>query len=132
MTRLIRAHVAEFGTGGGGLLFTGPTGGAVAQSTYSRIWDKVRKARSAPPSTAHCSPSARTTSVTPASQPGSTVEWRPHRSPSGQDTVEILLRIYAKCLAGQDEIARRRIEPALNADDDTDDDISDGDGEDPV
>jgi integrase len=48
LTRLIRAHVAEFGTGEGGLLFTGPTGGEVASSTYGRIWDKARKAALSP------------------------------------------------------------------------------------
>ena len=36
-------------------------------------------------------------------------EWAGH-------SVEMLLRVYAKCLDGQDEIARRRIAAALGSD----------------
>jgi hypothetical protein len=38
--------------------------------------------------------------------PTQVAEWAGH-------SVDVLLRIYAKCLAGQDEIARRRISEAL-------------------
>jgi hypothetical protein len=37
-------------------------------------------------------------------------EWAGH-------SVHLLMRVYAKCVYGQDEAARRRIEAALNADD---------------
>jgi integrase len=36
-------------------------------------------------------------------------EWAGH-------SVEVLLRVYAKCLEGQDDIAKRRISEALAAD----------------
>jgi hypothetical protein len=38
--------------------------------------------------------------------PTQVAEWAGH-------SVEILLRVYAKCLEGQDEIAKRRIEAVL-------------------
>jgi hypothetical protein len=38
------------------------------------------------------------------------VEWAGH-------SVEVLLRIYAKCIVGQDETAKRRIAEALREDD---------------
>ncbi len=59
-------------------------------------------------------PSASTTSGTLASRPGSTAgvppaqvaEWAGH-------SVAVLLKVYAKCIDGQDQIAKRRIEDAL-------------------
>jgi integrase len=41
--------------------------------------------------------------------PTQVVEWAGHG-------VDVLLRIYAKCLAGQDELAKRRIAEALRED----------------
>jgi hypothetical protein len=39
---------------------------------------------------------------------------RPPRPPSGPGhSVAVLLKVYAKCTGGQDQIARRRIEDAL-------------------
>jgi hypothetical protein len=32
---------------------------------------------------------------------------------TGGHSVEVLLRIYSKCIAGQDELAKRRISEAL-------------------
>ncbi|WP_318836452.1 hypothetical protein [Actinomadura rudentiformis] len=34
-------------------------------------------------------------------------EWADH-------SVEVLLKVYAKCIVGQDEVAKRRITDALN------------------
>jgi hypothetical protein len=49
--------------------------------------------------------------------------WAP--TPSGSSPVGVLLRTYVKCIAGRDEINRRRIEDALR-DDDLDDKDDDG------
>ena len=38
--------------------------------------------------------------------PAQVAEWAGH-------SVEVLLKVYAKCLDGQDEIARRRVQEAL-------------------
>ncbi|MER7280317.1 hypothetical protein ABT369_38350 [Dactylosporangium sp. NPDC000244] len=38
-------------------------------------------------------------------------EWAGH-------SVAVLLRVYAKCIVGQDAVARRRIEDAMGGDDD--------------
>jgi hypothetical protein len=45
-----------------------------------------------------------------ASSPG-----RPGLASFGGHSVEVLLRVYAKCLEGQDDIAKRRIAEALAA-----------------
>jgi hypothetical protein len=59
-------------------------------------------------------PSASTTSGTLASRHGSTGVSRLLRSPSGPGhSVAVLLKVYAKCIDGQDQIAKRRIEDAL-------------------
>jgi len=34
-------------------------------------------------------------------------------APNGPGGVDVLLRIYAKCVVGQDELAKRRISEAL-------------------
>jgi hypothetical protein len=41
--------------------------------------------------------------------PTQVAEWAGH-------SVDVLLRIYAKCIAGQDELAKRRISEALQQD----------------
>ena len=50
--------------------------------------------------------------------PAQVAEWAGH-------SVAVLLRVYAKCIDGQDQIAKRRIEEALRESDDGD--ASDGD-----
>ena len=42
LTRLLRAHLDQFGTGPGGRIFYGVRGGELASLTYRRAWDKVR------------------------------------------------------------------------------------------
>lgn len=60
---------------------------------------------------------ARWTSVRPASRGSlALAQWRglPHRDRKrAGHSVEVLLRVYAKCVHGQDEIANRRIEEIL-------------------
>jgi integrase len=119
LTKLLRWHLAEFGTGPGGRVFYGIRGGELPSITYRRSWTSARKTALSPAE--HASPLARRiydlrhacvstwlNGGVPATQ---VAEWAGH-------SVEVLLRIYAKCIEGQDEVAKRRIEEALREEDD--------------
>jgi integrase len=114
LTRLLRAHLREFGTGPDGRLFYGVRVGELPTITYRRAWIKARKVALSPEEQA--SPLARrpydlrhaclSTWLNGGVAPTQVAAWAGH-------SVDVLLRIYAKCLAGQDEIAKRRIAEAL-------------------
>lgn len=114
LTALLNEHLAQFGTNDDGLLFWGVRNGQLAESTYCRVW---RKARTACLTTAEArSPlaarpydlrhAAVSTWLNAGVPPTQVAEWAGH-------SVAVLLQIYAKCLAGQEEIARQRIATAL-------------------
>jgi integrase len=126
LVRLLRHHIAEFGPGPGGRLFVSRTGrgghplpppysNPVSSNTYSRVWQKAREkalgdAGAATPlakrpyDLRHAAVSLWLNAGVPATQ---VAEWAGH-------SVSVLLKVYAKCLDGQDEVARRRVEAALN------------------
>ncbi len=114
LVAILRRHIADFGTAPDGRLFPGERGGSLSDSVYGRVWSKARKAALSPAEAA--SPLAgrpydlRDAAVStwlnagvPAPQ---VAEWAGH-------SVHVLLRVYAKCILGQDQAARRRIEAAL-------------------
>lgn len=125
---LLRRHIAEFRPGPGGRLFVSRTGKAgiplpppysnpVSSNTYARVWNKAREkalseAQLASPlarrpyDLRHAAVSLWLNAGVPATQ---VAEWAGH-------SVQVLLKVYAKCLDGQDEVARRRIEAALSTD----------------
>ncbi|GAA3106033.1 tyrosine-type recombinase/integrase [Nonomuraea salmonea] len=114
LTKLFRAHIAEFGIGPGERLFTGVRGGELPSITYRRVWGRARQnaltdkeVRSPlakrPYDLRHACVSTWLNAGVPATQ---VAEWAGH-------SVEVLLRIYAKCIVGQDEAARQRIDQAL-------------------
>lgn len=114
LTALLHEHLAVFGTGPDGLLFRGVRGGELAESTYCRTWRRAREdalsdeqvtsplARR-PYDLRHAAVSTWLNAGVPATQ---VAEWAGH-------SVAVLLQIYAKCLAGQEDAARRRIAAAL-------------------
>ncbi|NMH90469.1 tyrosine-type recombinase/integrase [Pseudonocardia bannensis] len=114
LTALLHTHLTNFGTGADGLLFRGVRGGQLAESTYCRVWRKARAASLSPAESA--SPMARrpydlrhaavSTWLNAGVPPTQVAEWAGH-------SVAVLLQIYAKCLAGQEDAARRRIAAAL-------------------
>jgi integrase len=114
LTALLHAHLDSFGDGRDGLLFGGVRGGGLAESTYCRVWRKARVAVLSPAEVA--SPLARrpydlrhaavSTWLNAGVPPTQVAEWAGH-------SVAVLLQIYAKCLAGQEDTARRRIAAAL-------------------
>lgn len=114
LTRLLRAHLETFGTGPGGRVFSGVHGDELASITYRRAWDKARRAVLTPGE--YASPLAKrvydlrhacvSTWLNGGVPPAQVAEWAGH-------SVAVLLKVYAKCIDGQDQIAKRRIEDAL-------------------
>lgn len=114
LTALLHEHMESFGNGPGGLLFRGVRGGLLAESTYCRAWGKARMtalsaAEAASPLAGrpydlrHAAVSTWLNAGVPSTQ---VAEWAGH-------SVGVLHQIYAKCIAGQEESARRRIDAAL-------------------
>jgi integrase len=114
LTRILRAHFAEFGTDSEGRLFRGAHGGDVPAGLYNRVWRKARAATFTP--TVLALPLARvpydlrhacvSTWLNAGVEPTRVAEWAGH-------SVDVLLRVYAHCLDGREEVARQRIEAAM-------------------
>ncbi|HEY3867161.1 MAG TPA: tyrosine-type recombinase/integrase [Actinocrinis sp.] len=109
LVRLLRKHLEQFPTASGEV-FRGPRGGTIADSTYLPYFHKARTAAFTPDEAVsplagtpyalrHAAVSTWLNAGVPATQ---VAEWAGH-------TVEVLLRVYAKCIAGQDQEAKRRI-----------------------
>jgi integrase len=106
LTRILRDHLASFGTAADGRLFTGVRGGELPTITYRRAWTKARQA--ALTAAEQASPLARrpydlrhaclSTWLNGGVYPTQVTEWAGH-------SVDVLLRIYARCVVGQDELA---------------------------
>jgi integrase len=119
LTRMLRSHLNEFGTGPGGRVFSGIHRGELASITYRRAWNKARSIALTPAE--YESPLARrvydlrhacvSTWLNGGVPPAQVAEWAGH-------SVAVLLRVYAKCIDGQDQVAKRRIEDALRESDD--------------
>lgn len=115
LTALLRAHLDTFEVGPRGLLFGGVRGGGLAESTYCRTWRRARAVALDPGEVA--SPLARrpydlrhaavSTWLNAGVPPTQVAAWAGH-------SVAVLLTIYAKCLVGQEDAARRRIDVALS------------------
>jgi len=114
LTRILRNHLAQFGTAPDRRLFSGVRGGELPTITYRRAWTRARQA--ALTATEQASPLARrpydlrhaclSTWLNGGVHPTQAAEWAGH-------SVDVLLRIYARCVVGQDELAKRRISEAL-------------------
>jgi integrase len=114
LTEVLRRHLMEFGGSPVEPLLRGVQSRALATITYRRVWDKARLA--ALSAEEYRSPLARrpydlrhaclSTWLNGGVAPTQVAEWAGH-------SVEVLLRVYAKCLEGQQDIAKRRIEAAL-------------------
>ena len=115
LTKLLREHLTGFTGMSADVLFRGVQGRPLATITYRRAWDKARMTaltddeyRSTlarrPYDLRHACLSTWLNGGVAATQ---VAEWAGH-------SVEMLLRVYARCLDGQDEIAKRRIVAALD------------------
>jgi integrase len=115
LTALIHEHVRTFGTADDGRLFRGERNeDHLPKLTINRVWRRAR-AEVFPPDL-EASPLARTpydlrhaavsTWLNAGVPPAEVAVWAGH-------SVEILLKIYAKCLDGGTELLRRRVQAAL-------------------
>ena len=128
---LIEKHLHQFGTGPDGKLFVtrrGPggryvptLGQPIPNNTYTKAWRDARKVTLTPAQQRsplagrpydlrHAAVSLWLNAGVPAPQ---VAEWAGH-------SVHVLMKVYAKCVYGQDEEARRRIERVLVEDEQSD------------
>lgn len=114
LTAMLHNHIRQFGTGSGGRLSPGERAEELPKLTYMRVWRAARLAAfskevqtsslaQTPYDLRHACVSTWLNGGVPPTQ---VAEWAGH-------SVEVLLKIYAKCIEGQDEIARRRVQEAL-------------------
>ncbi|TMR07766.1 hypothetical protein ETD86_50655 [Nonomuraea turkmeniaca] len=114
LVRILRAHLATFNEGPQDRLFYGVKADDLPFITYRRAWKAARKKAltekefasplaARPYDLRHACVSTWLNAGVPAPQ---VAEWAGH-------SVDVLLRIYAKCIVGQDEAAKRRIADAL-------------------
>ncbi len=123
---LLDHHITEYGPGPDGRLFVtrrGPggryvptLGQPIPSNSYGKAWRDAREATLTPAQVRsplarrpydlrHAAVSLWLNAGVPATQ---VAEWAGH-------SVHVLMRVYAKCIYGQDEASRRRVEAALNA-----------------
>lgn len=113
LVALLREHIARFGVAEDGRVFRSESGRPVPKSTYSRLWKKVRTLALAPEELVtplmgkpydlrHAGVTWRLSAGVPAAQ---VAEWAGH-------SVEVLQRIYHRCMAGYDEVWIERMNRA--------------------
>ncbi|WP_327586171.1 tyrosine-type recombinase/integrase [Nonomuraea sp. NBC_00507] len=116
LVKILRQHIDEFGLGPDRRLFQSERGGVVASTAYTEVWQEARKLALTPAQVAsplakrpydlrHAAVSLRLNAGVPA----------PEVAERAGHSVDVLLRVYAKCIDGHQEIANRRIDDALAA-----------------
>ncbi|MFB4288979.1 tyrosine-type recombinase/integrase [Nonomuraea sp. ATR24] len=116
LVKILRQHIEEFGLGPDGRLFQSERGGVVASTAYTEVWQEARKLALTPSQVT--SPLAkrpydlRHAAVSLWLNAGVSA---PEVAERAGHSVDVLLRVYAKCIDGQQEIANRRIADALAA-----------------
>lgn len=114
LVAILRAHLEEFGTSADGRLFPSERGGVLASSTYSRVWKQARMLglteeqvssplAARPYDLRHACASLWLNSGVP---PTEVAERLGH-------SVDVLLKIYAKCIDGQRDMINKRISDGL-------------------
>ena len=113
LVTLLRDHLKRYGTGPEGRIFVGSRRGALTDRAYLAVFHKARDAAFTPSESTsllacrpydlrHAAVSTWLNAGVPAPQ---VAEWAGH-------SVDVLLRVYAKCISGQQDEAKRRIEEA--------------------
>ncbi|WP_326819556.1 tyrosine-type recombinase/integrase [Streptosporangium sp. NBC_01756] len=116
LVKILRQHIDEYGTGADGRIFRSERGGVIASTAYTEVWQEARKLALTPAQVA--SPLARR----PYDLRHAAVSLWLNAGVSAPDvaeraghSVDVLLRVYAKCLDGQKDVANKRINDALTA-----------------
>lgn len=127
LVAILREHIKTYGVGDGGRIFNSERGKPVASTAYTEVWQQARVLALTPEEVA--SPlAARPYDLRHAAvslwlnggvSPTEIAKRAGH-------SVEVLLRVYANCVVGQDKIANRRIEEILAQDPDSDPAIGSG------
>ncbi|GAA3459914.1 tyrosine-type recombinase/integrase [Saccharothrix longispora] len=108
---VLRNHLDRYGTGPDGRLFRSPNGGMVSSSTYFRVWEEARLYALTPSQVAsplagrpydlrHAAVSLWLNGGVPA----------PEVAERAGHSVDVLLKVYAKCIDGQRETVNKTIE----------------------
>jgi integrase len=111
---LLRNHIERWGVDEDGRVFVGERGGPLAGVTYSRLWQRARRKALTPEQVEsplarraydlrHAAVSTWLNSGVPAVQ---AAEWAGH-------SVAVLLRVYAKCIDGEEATVLKRLDDAL-------------------
>jgi len=114
LVALLREHIARFGPGPGGRLFRSENGNPIQPSTYWRVWQKARAMALTPAQLAtpllrrpydlrHSGVTWRLNSSVPATE---VAAWAGH-------SVEVLMRVYARCVVGLEDVWIARMDAAL-------------------
>jgi integrase len=115
LVTILRQHLDTYGAADDGRLFRTSTGGHVTPSAYDRAWDAARRYGLTPeavPSPLAGRPyDLRHGGVTLWLNAGVPAPEVARRAGHG---VDVLLKIYAGCIDGEDEVANWRIEQALD------------------
>jgi integrase len=117
LVRILREHLEEFGTADDGRIFASERGNVVASSSYYRVWRRTRELGLQPDQVAtvlaakpydlrHACVSQWLNSGVPA----------PEVARRAGHSVEVLLKIYAKCIDGQEAEMNERIMQGLGED----------------
>jgi integrase len=113
LVAILREHLKKYEPGPDGRIFTGPRGGIFNDRAYLKVFHLARAAAFSgqeaasllarrPYDLRHATVSTWLNAGVPAPQ---VADWAGH-------SVEVLLRVYAKCISGQQYEAKRRIEEA--------------------
>ncbi|MEU6790018.1 tyrosine-type recombinase/integrase [Nonomuraea angiospora] len=115
LVAILRTHIDTFGTATDGRLFFTRGGGTFSGSAYAKVWQEARKLALTPDQMD--SPMAgrpydlRHAAVSLWLNAG---VHAPEVAERAGHSVDVLLKIYAKCIDGQREVANQRIENALD------------------
>ena len=115
LSQLLWEHKETYGVAADGRLFHSERGSKeIPLSTWRRTWERAREATFTPE--VRASPLAErpydlrhaavSTWLNAGVPPTLVAEWAGH-------SVQVLLEVYAKCLDGQDSVARQRVQEAL-------------------
>jgi integrase len=119
LVELLRAHMQTYGTARDGRLFRSETGNRLMPSTWWQVWQKVRVASLTPEQQAsplmkrpydlrHSGVTWRLNSGVP---PTEVAAWAGH-------SVEMLMRVYARCVVGLEDVWIGRMDQALHLEED--------------
>jgi integrase len=115
LTAILHEHIARYDPPPDGLLFRGSRGGPVPDHAYGRVWQAAREKALTPEEAAsplaavpyHLRHAAVSTWLNAGVDATQVAEWAGH-------SLNVLLKVYAKCITGRGELHRRRIEDILH------------------